>query len=303
MSLFKLCTDSPIPDLEDLKKQVNDQIDNIQEEYEDFKDFITTLADQVKTPIIPTLQEYIYEGYSSVMEEINEFIEGLKNYQDMLSQFNIVKVLADVIGGAIEDLIPKIPIINISIIDILSGNIKALYDAVKQMVLDQIQIPFVPLPLYETISNYTKEVVASVKMILTAYKNMITTAITDMVKQVLDILEIIATLPLLFTIPTVEELKELLLSLFPDVSSIYELIKKYDIDYIMDMLKNILPFPIPSFTPPTTNFFSSLEEELNQKLNQIADFAGSLNMKMIIDFIKENLSMLGIEFPTICIEF
>lgn len=303
MSLFKLCTDSPIPDLEDLKKQVNDQIDNIQEEYEDFKEFVTTLSDQVKTPVIPTLQEYIYEGYSSVMEEINEFIEGLKNYQDMLSQFNIIKVLADVIGGAIEGLIPKIPIIDISIIDILSGNIKALYDAVKQMILEQIQIPFVPLPLYETISNYTKEVVASVKMVLTAYKNMLTTAITDMVKQVLDILEISAILPLLFTVPTVEELKELLLSLFPDVSSIYELIKKYDIDYIMDMLKNILPFPIPNFTPPTTKFFSSLEEELNQKLNQIADFAGSLNMKMVIDFIKDNLSMLGIEFPTICIEF
>ena len=303
MSLFKLCTDSPIPDLEDLKKQVNDQIDNIQEEYEDFKEFITTLSNQVKTPIIPTLQEYIYEGYSSVMEEINEFIEGLKNYQDMLSQFNILKVLADVIGGAIEDLIPKIPIINISIIDILSGNIKSLYDAVKQMILEQIEIPFVPLPLYETISNYTKEVVASVKMILTAYKNMLTTAITDMIKQVLDILEISAILPLLFTIPTVEELKELLLALFPDVSSIYELIKKYDIDYIMDMLKNILPFPIPNFTPPMTKFFSSLEEELNQKLNQIADFAGSLNMKMLIDFIKDNLSMLGIEFPTICIEF
>lgn len=303
MSLFKLCTDSPIPDLEDLKKQVNDQIDNIQEEYEDFKEFITILSDQVKIPVIPTLQEYIYEGYSSVMDEINEFIEGLKNYQDMLSQFSIIKVLADVIGGAIEDLIPKIPVIDISIIDILSGNIKALYDAVKQMILDQIQIPFVPLPLYETISNYTKEVVASVKMILTAYKNMITTAITGMVNQVLDILEISAILPLLFTIPTVEELKEILLSLFPDVSSIYELIKKYDIDYIMDMLKNILPFPIPDFTPPTTKFFSSLEEELNQKLNQIADFAGSLNMKMIIDFIKDNLSMLGIEFPTICIEF
>lgn len=303
MSLFKLCTDSPIPDLEDLKKQVNDQIDNVQEEYEDFKEFITTLSDEVNTPIIPTLQEYIYEGYSSVMEEINEFIEGLKNYQDMLSQFNIIKVLADVIGGAIEDLIPNIPIINISIIDILSGNIKALYDAVKQMILEQIQIPFVPLPLYETISNYTKEVVASVKMILTAYKNMLTTAITDMVKQVLGILDIIASLPLLFTVPTVEELKELLLSLFPDVSSIYELIKKYDIDYIMNMLKSILPFPIPNFTPPTTKFFSSLEEELNQKLNQIADFAGSLNMKMVIDFIKDNLSMLGIEFPTICIEF
>ena len=303
MSLFKLCTDSPIPDLEDLKKQVNDQIDNIQEEYEDFKDFITTLSDQVNIPIIPTLQEYIYEGYSSVMEEINEFIEELKNYQDMLSQFNIIKVLADVIGGAIEDLIPKIPIINISIIDILSGNIKALYDSVKQIILEQIKIPFVPLPLYETISNYTKEVVASVKMILTAYKNMITTAITDMVKQVLDILEISAILPLLFTVPTIEELKELLLSLFPDVSSMYELIKKYDIDYIMDMLKNILPFPIPNFTPPMTKFFSSLEEELNQKLNQIADFAGSLNMKMVIDFIKDNLSMLGIEFSTICIEF
>lgn len=303
MSLFKLCADSPIPDLEDLKKQVNDQIDNIQEEYEDFKEFITTLSDQVKIPIIPTLQEYIYEGYSSVMEEINEFIEGLKNCQDMLSQFNIIKVLADVIGGAIEDLIPKIPIINISIIDILSGNIKYLYDSVKQMILEQIQIPFVPLPLYETIGNYTKEVVASVKMILTAYKNMLTTAIIDMVKQVLDILEISAILPLLFTIPTVEELKELLLSLFPDVSSIYELIKKYDIDYIMDMLKSILPFPIPNFTHPTTKFFSSLEEELNQKLNQIADFAGSLNMKMVIDFIKDNLSMLGIEFPTICIEF
>lgn len=303
MSLFKLCTDSPIPDLEDLKKQVNDQIDNIQEEYEDFKEFITTLSDQVKIPIIPTLQEYIYEGYSSVMEEINEFIEGLKTYQDLLSQFNIIKVLADVIGGAIEDLIPKIPIIDISIIDILSGNIKALYAAVKQMILEQIQIPFVPLPLYETISNYTKEVVASVKIILTAYKNMLTTAITDMVKQVLDILEISAILPLLFTVPTIEELKELLLSLFPDVYSIYELIKKYDIDYIMDMLKNILPFPIPNFTTPMTKFFSSLEEELNQKLNQIADFAGSLNMKMIIDFIKDNLSMLGIEFPTICIEF
>lgn len=303
MSLFKLCTDSPIPNLEDLKKQVNEQIDEIKEQYDDFKEFITTLSDDLETPNIPTLQESIYEGYSSVMEEINEVIDSLKNYQDMLTQFSIIKVLSDIIGGAIDSFIPKIPVINISIIDILSGNIKVLYDTVKQMILDNLQIPFVPFPLYETISNYTKEVVVSVKMILTGYKNTITTTITDMVEKVLDILSISATVPSLTIVPSVDELKELLMSFFPDVSSILELTKKYDMDYLIDTLKNALPFPIPNFSTPFTNFFSSLEEELNQKLNQISDFVTSLNMMVIIDFIKDKLSMLGIEFPTICIGF
>ena len=303
MSLFKLCTDSPIPNLEDLKKQVNEQIDEIKEQYDDFKEFITTLSDDLETPNIPTLQESIYEGYSSVMEEINEVIDSLKNYQDMLTQFSIIKVLSDIIGGAIDSFIPKIPVINISIIDILSGNIKVLYDTVKQMILDNLQIPFVPFPLYETISNYTKEVVVSVKMILTGYKNTITTTITDMVEKVLDILSISATVPSLKIAPSVDELKELLMSFFPDVSSILELTKKYDMDYLIDTLKNALPFPTPNFSTPFTNFFSSLEEELNQKLNQISDFVTSLNMMVIIDFIKDKLSMLGIEFPTICIGF
>lgn len=303
MSIFKLCTDSPIPNLEDLKKQVNEQIDEIREKYDDFKEFITTTSDELETPDIPTLQESIYEGYSSVMEEINEIIDGLKNYQDLLTQFSIIKVLSDIIGGAIDSFIPKIPVINISIIDILSGNIKVLYETVKQMILDDLQIPFVPFPLYETISNYTKEVVVSVKMILTRYKNILTTTITDMVKKVLDILSIFATIPSLTVVPSVDDLKELLMSFFPDVSSVFDLIKKYDMDYLMETLKNSLPFPIPDFSSPFTNFFSSLEEELNQKLNQISDFAISLNMMVIIDFIKDKLSILGIEFPTICIGF
>ena len=303
MSLFKLCTDSPIPDLEDLKKQVNDQIENIQEEYEDFKEFINNLADSVEKPILPTLGEVVYEGYSNILEEINEFIESLKNYQDMLSQFNIIKVLADVIGGIIEDFIPLIPILNISLIDILKDGVSGMYATIKQMILDAIKIPFIPLPLYETIRNITKEAVTSVKMILVAYKQMLVNTIKEMISQVLDVLEIVAIIPTLFTVPTVEDLKKLLFVLFPDVKSVYELIQKYDMKTIMEAIKNILPFPIPEFSDPPTKFFSSLEEELNNKLNQISDFISSLNMKMLIDFIKDTLIMLGIEFPTICIEF
>lgn len=304
MSTFKICCDSPIPDLQQMKDDVKRQLQDLASKIPNFNDLIDMLVDTIKIPanLFLQIRQQVYDGYRSVVEEINEIVDALKQLQDMVTQFNIITPLVKVIGGAIDDLIPSIPILNIKFTDLIGLNVEALYDAVKEAIKQGLQLPFCPKQLYEHFSNQAKELVVSVKIILSGYKDVVISSIKGAIGKVLEILEISATLPILLATLSVENLKAMLLTLLPDLSWL-EILQRYSVDDLLNMLSSLLPFSLPSFSKPYLNFFSNIEEELVARFNEIVDYIQSLNLQMLVDFVLDKLSMLGFSFPTICIEF
>ena len=302
MIILKVCTNTPIPDIQDLKDQINSQIDALKEQIPTFDELIEHLSG-FKIPDLMTIKDQIYEGYSNIVQEINEVIDGIKIEADMLSMLNIYHPLIKVLGGFIEDFIPKIPFFNISIIDIINGKLGDFKKAIMDMIEKEINIPFVPLPLFESFKNVAKEAQTTLKLIITSYKQMVLDVATDMIKKVLDILEISALIPAMLKPPTLEELKNLVLESFPEYKSWYELITSVSMDKILGVFSAI---PLPKFPKDSeekeTSFYSNFEEFLVNKFNQIIDNIISINIKTIIDFVKNTLGQLGFKFPTFCVE-
>lgn len=299
--MITICTNTPIPDLEDLREQVNKSISDLVEQFPNFTDLLNQLKSLALEPVaalLPTIRNIIYEGYSNITQEINEIIEGIKHYQDIISMGNIFSALAGVIGGAIDDLVPRIPILDIPFTEILTMNADTVYEAVKQALINGIQFPFIPLPIFEGFTNLAKELVHLVKSVIINYKNILIQTMQDMIKKVLDILEITASIPALLTVPTAQEIIDLILSFFPDYKSIYEVIKNTG-KSIYELLQ-MTGLPIPNMKDVFINFYSNISEEISSRINQVIDFISSLNIKTLIDFIKNTLGQLGIEFPTFC---
>lgn len=299
--MLEICTNTPVPDLEDLREQVNNSLEDLVEQLPSFKDVIEYLRKLYLEPIaaiLPTIRNVIYEGYSNITQEINEIIEGIKHYQDIITMGGIFEGLVGVIGGALDELIPPIPVLGIPFTAVLKMDAEALYEAVKQAILNSVQLPFITLPLFEGFRSLAQELVYTVKTILIGYKNILVETMNGMIKQVLDILEITATLPSLLVVPTGKEVIDAILALFPEYKSIVEVVKKTG-RTIEELLSMVQP-NTPNFKDKFIAFYSNVSTQVSERINQTVDYIASLNFKMLVDFIKNTLGQLGIEFPVFC---
>jgi hypothetical protein len=299
--VITICTNTPIPDLEDLREQVNKSIEDLIDQFPSFNDVLEYLRKLYLEPIasiLPTIRNIIYEGYSNITQEINEIVEGIKHYQDIITMGGIFEKLVSVIGGVLDDLIPPIPILNIPFTTVLKMDAEALYDAVKQAIINAIDLPFITLPLFEGFRSLAQEVVYTVKTILIGYKNILINTMKEMISQVLEILEIVATLPSLLVVPTAKEVMDAILDMFPEYKSIVEVIKKTG--HTVEQLLNMTQPNSPSFKEKFIAFYSNTSTQIAERVNQTVDYISSLNFKMLVDFIKNTLKQLGIEFPVFC---
>lgn len=297
--MFYIYIDSPVPNLKDIKEDFLNQLETAQDSIPNFQDFVDDLVD-IPIPSLLGLPDPIFPDYSNVFQELTEVIDAIKYQVDTLTMINIFKPLASVIGGSLEDLLPKIPVLNFSIVDIINGEIQPLYDAVVEALKQGIKLPFLPLQMFENYSNYAKESLLALKMILVGYKEMLLTSMQDMVKDVMKILDISGIIPTLPTIPTIDELKNIALSAFPDYTSWYELITNVDISKIIGVFGlDLFILPEISFIPN----FSNYEQYLMECFNQIKDHYLSLGLKMIVDFVESTLGVLGFTFPAFYIRF
>lgn len=297
--MINICIDSPVPNLVDLKRDFLNQLESIKDSVPNFQDFIEKLSG-ISLPNLLGLPDPLFLGYSNIIQELMEVIDAIKYQADTLTMMNIFKPLASVIGGALKDIIPKIPTLNFSIIDIVSGNIQGLYDAILSALKQGVKLPYLPTNLFESFSNYTKEALLSLKIILVGYKGLLLDTMQGMIKKAMSILEISGSLPTLPKIPSIEELKQMVLAAFPDYESWYELITNVDVNKIISI------FGLGAFLLPEINFipnFSNIEKYLMESLNQISDHYSTLGLTMLVDFVESTLGMLGFSFPLFCIGF
>lgn len=297
--MFEICVNSPVPNLKDLRGDFAKQLESVRDTIPEFQDFVESVI-EIPLPKLLGLPDPIFSGYSNTMQELLEIVDAIKYQADTLTMMNIFKPLVSVIGGSLKDLLPRIPVLNFSIIDIVNGEINGLYDAVILALKNKVKLPFIPSKLFESFSNPAKEALLALKMILVGYKELLITTMQSMIKNVLSILKISAVLPVLPAIPTVDQLKQEVLNYFPEYNSWYEIITNVDVSKIMGV------FGLGAFLIPEELFipnFSNYEQYLLESFNQIRDHFTTLGLSMLVDFVKNTLGVLGFEFPRICIGF
>ena len=299
--MLTICTNSPLPELEDLRKEVNKYIKSLVDQFPNFTDLIAYLRKldlKSLANILPTVLDEIYEGYSNITEEINELIDGIKQYQDIITMNGIFQPIVDLLGGTIDDFVPPIPVINIPFTTLLRMDAEKIYEAVKVAIQLGIEFPDIPKPIYVGLENKSKELVFTVKAIIINYKKVLIETMQEMIKSALEKLEISALLPLLIDVPTIQEVIDLILSFFPEYETIYDII--VNTGKTIEELLEMTGLMLPTFEPTLTPFFSNFAIEIVERIKQVVDFIASFNILKILNFCLDSLKQLGFDFPTFC---
>jgi len=262
---MQICADSPLPTFESLWANITD------------------VDIEFTIPSLPGLRSPAYDGYSNLKIELSQVVQELQQLQTMTTISACLEPLASFLGGAIDDFMPTIPGTDIAFTQILSGDADTLYAAIKQAVLDEVQFPFVPQPMFGKISNPELEVAETVKAVMRGYMQTAIGVITDLISQVVDQLEL-PGMPALPEIPTdFDSLKQFIL----DLSG-------------LNTLGEVLAagwFPVPQLFSGISNPEIEIQNQLNIYMNNLL----MLPLQIIVDFINSTLSMLGAAFPLMCI--
>lgn len=295
--MFEIVIDSPVPDLKGLREDFSRQLVSMKSEFPDTQDFVDALGG-IQIPNLLGLPKEIFSKYSNTVQEVMEIIDAIKYQADTLTMMNVFQPLVSVLGGSLESLLPKIPVLGISLIDIVGGRVQGLYDAVKLALQEGVKLPFVPLKIFEGFSNFEKEALIALKMILVGYKEMLLNTMQSMISSAMSILKISGTLPILPEIPSIDQLKSLALNSFPEYDTWYNLVRNLDPTSILSAIG------FGMFVIPEINFlpnYSNYEQYLMESLNQIKDAISSIALRLLVNFVENTLGMLGFKFPTITI--
>ena len=242
----------------------------------------------ITLPDLPTFNDVAMGGVSSLSIKLSHFAQEFLKSGILAVISTVVEAVASIIGGAVDDLLPKLPILNISFTELLTMGATNLYAAVASELSDALSPlwALLPSPIYVGISSLPLEVVEIVKTLVTDYLKSLVEVLTDLVNQAADILSI-AGLPSLPTIPTLEEVTNAVRQyMLEEGKTVYEAIAE---------LFPILPNPL--FQQPLFGSISSTEIEFRNIMNIIMNEFVIIPLKMIADFAED---FLGVTLSPLC---
>lgn len=284
-----LCADSPIPTFNAL--------------YDALLASLPAELPSFNVPSLLALLNPIYDGFAHLPLELSQLIQELQNVQLNTTLMALIEPLVSFLGGALEDLLPKIPHTDLTLLDILSSQTDAIYTAVKVALEQGFTFPFVPNPIFGSISIPAIEAVNTVKMVLRGYQTLLVTLLTDLIEQVTELL-LLEGLPALPTIPSLSEVKALILAAFPnfdDIEAIF--LSGVDISALFATLSLAAGLPPLILPQPLFDGLSNFDIEFNEALSIFYSHAITAVMSVIVDFVQNILSMLSFNFPLLCISF
>lgn len=283
-----LCCDVPVPTFTAL--------------YQSLMKGISGDIPELTIPKLPGLRSPIFDGFSHPGLELSNLVQELQQFQLSLTLFNVFKPLADFLGGALEDLLPKIPGTDLTLLDIIAMDSSRIYAAVQAAIDDGFKFLMLPNPIFPDLSIPALETVATVKAIIRSYPAMVVTKIKELVGLVTDALEL-PGLPSIPELPTRDAIVKAALEAFPEVEQIIDLLS--DDFSVSDLFS---AFALPGFPPlilpkPLIPGMSAFSLEIEEAMSIFqADALGAL-VQPIVDFCEDTLGALGFEFPKICITF
>lgn len=262
----------------------------------------------------------IYIDISQYTNELSQMIQYWRSMLSVKTLLAMIEPMVSLLGLAIDNLIPKIPYLNISIIELIALDA----NQVKQMIvtalkehgqafLDAIST-FLPLPIYFGLSIPSFEVNAILKAIYSQSVNLLIEIVTGLIDKVLDKLKISALLSLP-KLPTLKELQSMLIEIVKAKAGelSQDFMNEYDafihavqqLQMDINAIFSLLQFPgLPIITFPSPLFpdFSSLSFELREAMQIYMQGIMSAVIDQIASFVKSVLGVLGVQFPSICID-
>lgn len=288
MATITLCTDTPVPTFKALSDALAEKI--------------TGALPELTIPNLPGLRSPIYDGFSQLGMEISQLVQELQAFQINLTLFNVFKPIADLLGGSLADLLPKIPHTDLTLIDIVAGEAAPIYAALQAAMEKGLTFPGIPSPLFPGLSVPGIESVNTVKAILRGYMADLVTKATDAINAAC----LVLTIPPMAAgphIPTYDDVVAFILEVYPQVAKIEDL---EQLGITVQEIFALLVFPgIPPLILPDPLLpgFSNFSIEMQEAMAIFRAHALTGPIGPIVDFCNDALGSLGFSFPTICISF
>ena len=308
--MAQFCISFPPPSYQELF----DQIKHLKPDFSKLKNLIPVIG----------LPIPIYIDFSHYSNELSQLVQYWRSMLSVQTLLAMIKPMVSLLGLALDSLLPKIPFLNISILDLIAMDA----NTVKQMIATALKehgqaflsaiSAFLPLPIYFGLSIPSFEINAIFKAIYSQAVNSLIEIVTNLIGQVLDKLKLSAILNLP-KLPTLKELQNMIMQilkaktqaiageLIQDFKDEYAAIVhavqvlKMDINAIFALIQ-FPGLPIIKFPSPFFPDFSCLAVELREAMQIFMQSVMTFVIDKIVSFVKSVLSMLGIQFPTICID-
>lgn len=289
---MRICLDSPVP-----------SIDTVMASFKSLLVFPPAIPQLPKLPFLPNP---IYAGLSLPSLEMVTTALELQAFQLQNTLLNMVKPMLSLLGMSIESFLPKIPGLDLTLLDLLMGTPEKVLAAVRAAIANGIQLPCLPVPFYASVVEPITQAVQAMQMMVANYMQLLTTKVVALIKMVTDKLKI--GMPAFPTMPTAEEIMAALLGLVPGVPDIAALVNKFrtKMSELFAMMAALsfpgLP-PMPMLPWPLIPGFRLPDLEFNLNLIALQNSLTTGLMKIIMDFIESTLKkFLGFSFPLICID-
>lgn len=281
---FQLCATEPLPSFNSI--------------YNNLKSQITYPPTPFVFPTLPTIPSPLYSSIRNPNLELVAIASELQSFQLMNTFMSVINPIVQFLSLGLDSFLPKISGMDINLLNLLSIDASSLYQKMKDMLPD-ITLPYVSLPILNSLSIPDFELKNKVTLLIKGYLINLIPNIVGIINSVTGILHLSA-LPSLPHFPTMEELKNIMLNKFPSVPDIKTLLSKGI--SLVDIFDFDIPgFPKFSFPSPLIPNFSSIEVEFTELINILYNEMILTPMKIIVDFCKNVLGMLGFTFPTFCI--
>lgn len=308
--MAQFCISFPPPSY----KELFDQIKHLKPDFSKLKNLIGLIG--IPIPI--------YIDISHYTNELSQLIQYWQNTLSVKTLLGMIKPMVDLLGQDLIALLPKIPFLNISIIELMEMDANALRQLIKdtlrqhgQEFLDAIS-EFLPIPIHFGLSIPSFEINTIIKSLYSMCTKGLIDLVTNLIDQVLSKLKInaVLTLPKL---PTLKELQAMIMQMvkakaeaiagqvIDAFNNEYEAIKhamqvlKMDINSIFAMIQ-FPSLPVIKFPSPFFPDFSSMAIELCEGMQIYMQAMMMSVLDKIVTFVKSVLSILGIQFPSICVD-
>lgn len=277
-----ICPSSPIPDYTQLHAA--------------FTGLVTPdIPSFTLPPLPPTLPSFSNIGAPSI--QMSMAATDAMSSQLIGTMFATISPLISYLGMP-ESVIPKVPVLNVPITELLTGNQLALKDAVK-LNLPALQSFMPVVPVGYTIPDI--QVQHSLSYVVRNYQPSIITFIIDLIKSVTDDLELpnISGIP---SIPTLPDITNMIVSMsgFPSINELMLNLNSIDLSALFGSLSftGFPSFSMPAIVMPTLGI---PELGFNELMLNYMSMLATVPLDKIIQFVTSTLSMLGFTFPIMCV--
>lgn len=178
--------------------------------YYEFLPNLTFPPKNFKLPSLPTIPYPMFPSLTMPNFSMVKLISALQGIQVMNICFAMVKPLVDFLGLSIDAILPKIPVLNVNLVEILTGDAEKLVAKVVQAIKDKVQLPYLPLPFNVSFASIEIQAIQMLSNIVSAYMMTIPAIISDLINQVVSMLHI-PGLPAIPTIPTMDDIIKLII--------------------------------------------------------------------------------------------